>query len=340
MEAPDVAWMGPLVLAEDIQRRLKGLWLDVLRGNPQVKDGQDQPIQLWVSLWDSRILEERKKRLGDLEGEEEQDVESDSRENEIVSKLQVLEKEDEPDAQDKIVATLNIDSNARLEEHTSFVSDDKFVKSKEFKSFLYHFKGNKLRDAMPNVTPENEAKMFRKLKAEIDSELENMNPERGRQLLVENSERRTSNGEITSNWNNSNRSNNVSNNRGNNGNNENNGNNGSGNGNNRANNGNVNNENGNNNNQNGGGGKNGNNGNNRGNGNFQNNNYGCRPPMTIERYKHLDFKGMVGYPNQISSDLRSAIPKFKSNGTDSTEQHVINVKNTIEEFEVPNEDDL
>lgn len=112
-----------------------------------------------------RRLEERKQRLGDLEGEEEQDVESDSGENEIVSKLQVLEKEDEPDAQDKIVATLNVDSDARLEEHTYFESDDEFVKSKEFKSFLYHFKGKKLRDAMPDVTLENEAEMLRKLKA-------------------------------------------------------------------------------------------------------------------------------------------------------------------------------
>lgn len=130
-------------------------------------------------------MEERKKRLGDLEGEEQQDVESDSRENEVVSKLQVPEKEDEPYAQDKLVATMNVDSDARLEEHTSFVSDDEFVKSMEFKSFLYHFKGNKLRDEMPDVTPENEAKMLRKLKDQINSKLENMTPQRGRQLLVE-----------------------------------------------------------------------------------------------------------------------------------------------------------
>ncbi|XP_059070910.1 uncharacterized protein LOC131861461 [Cryptomeria japonica] len=200
MEALDVARIEPLVLVANIQRV-----------NPQGKDGRDQPIQLWVSLWDSRydkshyvrfdeffvkplfkleelanvvddletILEERKRRLGGLEGEEEQDVESDPGENEIVSKLQVLEKEDELDAQDKIVATLNIDSDARLDEHTSFVSDDEFVKSKEFKSFLYHFKGKKLRDAMPDVTPENEAEMLRKMKAEINFELEH-DPSKGK----------------------------------------------------------------------------------------------------------------------------------------------------------------
>ncbi|XP_059070895.1 uncharacterized protein LOC131861063 [Cryptomeria japonica] len=123
------------------------------------------------------------------------------------------------------------------------------------------------------------------------------------------------------------------NNRGNNGNNGNYGNNG-----NCGNNGNGNNGNGNNNNQNGGGGKNGNNCNNGGNGKYQNNNYGCRPPMTIEWYKQLDFSGIVGYLNQISSDLRSAIPKFTGNGMDSAKQHVINVKNTIEEFQISYED--
>lgn len=51
--------------------------------------------------------------------------------------------------------------------------------------------------------------------------------------------------------------------------------------------------------------------------------------MTIERYKRLDFSGIVGYLNQISNDLRSAIPKFTGNGTDSIEQHVRNVKNII-----------
>ncbi|XP_059070602.1 uncharacterized protein LOC131860239 [Cryptomeria japonica] len=152
---------------------------------------------------------------------------------------------------------------------------------------------------------------------------ENKNQYNNRQCNNHNSERRISSGGIIGNSNNSNRTNNVSNNRVNNGNSGNYGNNG-----------NRNNGNGNNNNQNGGGGNKGNNDNNRGNGNYQNNNYGCRPPMTIERYKQLDFSGIVVYLNQISNDLRSAIPKFTGNGTDSIEQHVINVKNTIEEFEV------
>ncbi|XP_059064738.1 uncharacterized protein LOC131856819 [Cryptomeria japonica] len=98
-----------------------------------------------------------------------------------------------------------------------------------------------------------------------------------RQCNNDNGERRTSGGGITGNWNNRDRTNNVSNNRGNNGNNGNYGNNGNGN-----------NRNGNNNKQNGGEGNNGNYGNNGGNGNYQNNNYGCRPPMTIESKNHYD----------------------------------------------------
>ncbi|XP_059076677.1 uncharacterized protein LOC131875953 [Cryptomeria japonica] len=126
-------------------------------------------------------------------------------------------------------------------------------------------------------------------------------------------------------------------------------NNGNGNGNNNWNNGNNNNSNNSNgngyngNNNYNGGGNNGNHGNNGGNHNGrninnQNNNSRHRPPMTIERYRQLDFTGIVGHPNHISNDLRNAIPKFIGNGTDTTEQHVMNVKNTIEEFKIPHED--
>ncbi|XP_059066166.1 uncharacterized protein LOC131857519 [Cryptomeria japonica] len=94
-----------------------------------------------------------------------------------------------------------------------------------------------------------------------------------------------------------------------------------------------------------GGGNNWNNGNygrnggfSRGNINNQSNNQGGRRPMSIERYRQLDFTSIVGYPNQITKDLRSTIPKFSGNGIDSAKQHAVNVKNIIEEFEVPHED--
>ncbi|XP_057851725.1 uncharacterized protein LOC131061889 [Cryptomeria japonica] len=113
----------------------------------------------------------------------------------------------------------------------------------------------------------------------------------------------------------------------------NNGNYGSGNGggrNNGNNNGNIN-----------GGGSNGNNGNySKNNGIMKNQrkHHVGRQALIIERYRQLDFTGIVGYPNQITNDLRLSIPKFSRNGVDSAEKHVINVKNIIEEFEIPHED--
>lgn len=107
---------------------------------------------------------------------EEEEVESESTENEAISIFKIPDKEEEPKAQDQIVARMNVDLDVRLEEHTYFVSGDEFIRSKEFKSFLYHFKGNRLREAMPNVTPKNEVEMLRKMKAEINLELEGMAP--------------------------------------------------------------------------------------------------------------------------------------------------------------------
>lgn len=95
-------------------------------------------------------LEERRQRLENMEGDLAQ---SDSRENEVVSKLCAPEKEKEPEAQDKLLIMINAETDERMTKHTSFVLDDQFIKSKEFKSFLYHFKGKKLREAMPNITP-------------------------------------------------------------------------------------------------------------------------------------------------------------------------------------------
>lgn len=123
--------------------------------------------------------------MEDLQGEEEEYAESDSRENEVVSKLQVPNKEEKPKAQEKLITTLNAETNDRMIEHTTFVSDDQFIKSKEFKSFLYHFKGKKLREAVPNITPENEVEMIWRLKENINAEVENMTPQKRRQLLVE-----------------------------------------------------------------------------------------------------------------------------------------------------------
>lgn len=90
------------------------------------------------------------------------------------------EREEEPKAQDQIVARINVDVDARLEEHNTLVCDDVFVKSIEFRTFLYQFKGKRLRDEILDITPNNEAELTRRLKAEIDAQMTAMTPQRGR----------------------------------------------------------------------------------------------------------------------------------------------------------------
>lgn len=127
-------------------------------------------------------LDERRQRLENMEGEPTQ---SDSGEKEVVSKLRAPEKEKDSEAEDRLIVSLFAEIDERMAEHVSFVSDDHFIKSKECKSFLYHFKGKKLREAVPNVTPDNEVEMMMRLKKDIDIEVETMTSQRGRQLLVE-----------------------------------------------------------------------------------------------------------------------------------------------------------
>ncbi|XP_059076892.1 uncharacterized protein LOC131876121 [Cryptomeria japonica] len=89
-------------------------------------------------------LEEKRQRLQEL-GEEEE-VESDSGENEVISRFRRSKREEEPEAQDEIVARVNTNIYVTSNEYTSFVSDDEFIKSKDFKSFLYQFKGKRVRE--------------------------------------------------------------------------------------------------------------------------------------------------------------------------------------------------
>lgn len=71
---------------------------------------------------------------------------------------------------------INANVDVRLEEHATFVADEVCVQSKEFKLFLYHYKGKKLRENIPNVTPENEAVMPKKIKEDIDAKVATMTP--------------------------------------------------------------------------------------------------------------------------------------------------------------------
>lgn len=129
----------------------------------------------------NKKLEERRQRMQEIEEEEE--FESEAGENEVVSGFKMPEREEEPEAQDQILARMNVDIDARLEEHSTFESNDVFVKSKEFRTFLYQFKAKRLRDAIPGITPDNEAELTRRLKAKIDAEMAVMTPQRGRQFF-------------------------------------------------------------------------------------------------------------------------------------------------------------
>lgn len=50
---------------------------------------------------------------------------------------------------------------------------------------MYNFEGKKLRDSIPNITPDNEAELLKKLKEEINAKITTMTPQKGRQLLTE-----------------------------------------------------------------------------------------------------------------------------------------------------------
>jgi uncharacterized FlaG/YvyC family protein len=60
--------------------------------------------------------------------------------------------------------------------------------------------------------------------------------------------------------------------------------------------------------------------------------------MISDRYRQLDFYGIRGFPNDITKELKKAIPKFSGNGIESAENHCINLKSIIQEFEEFNED--
>lgn len=119
-------------------------------------------------------LEERKQRLQELK--EEGDSESESDENVAVSTLHAPELEEIVERQEQAMVRLNANTDVRMEEHATFVADEVFVQSKEFKFFLYHYKGKRLRESIPNVTLENEAEMLKRLKEDINVEVATMTP--------------------------------------------------------------------------------------------------------------------------------------------------------------------
>ncbi|XP_059067603.1 uncharacterized protein LOC131858388 [Cryptomeria japonica] len=137
----DVTRIGPLVLAIDIQmheprpfdyatyltEKLHEGFLNkgfVARG---IKG--DSHEQRWTGPTSSIMG-----ILVGLEGlREEGDSESGSDENIAVSTLRALELEEVVESQEQILVRINANADVRLEEHSTFVADEVFVQSKEFK---------------------------------------------------------------------------------------------------------------------------------------------------------------------------------------------------------------
>lgn len=60
--------------------------------------------------------------------------------------------------------------------------------------------------------------------------------------------------------------------------------------------------------------------------------------MNIDRYKQMDFIGILGYLNPINDELRKVIPKFSRNGDASGEDHVRSFQTALDDFDVWEED--
>lgn len=75
------------------------------------------------------------------------------------------------------------EADARHIEYRSFVLDDEFINSPEFKSFLYKQKGKEIRENVDDVTRENEEQLLNQLRKCVDDELIGMTPKKGRKML-------------------------------------------------------------------------------------------------------------------------------------------------------------
>lgn len=60
--------------------------------------------------------------------------------------------------------------------------------------------------------------------------------------------------------------------------------------------------------------------------------------MNVDRYKQMDFTGILGYPNPINDELRKVFPKFSGSGDALGEDHVRSFQNTLDDFDVWEDD--
>ena len=58
----------------------------------------------------------------------------------------------------------------------------------------------------------------------------------------------------------------------------------------------------------------------------------------MERYKQICFLGIPGYPNEIPKGLRDKVTKFAGNNVISSEQHLRDFFDLLNDYEVEHED--
>jgi len=84
-----------------------------------------------------------------------------------------------------VEASDELSNDIRHSASKKFVSDNDFVKTPEFKAFLYEYKGKQTRENIKHATPESETEAFKELQTDTDKDMETITFQRGRELLEE-----------------------------------------------------------------------------------------------------------------------------------------------------------
>lgn len=60
--------------------------------------------------------------------------------------------------------------------------------------------------------------------------------------------------------------------------------------------------------------------------------------MNINRFRQLDFFGILGYPNPIDNEVTNVVPMFSRNYAISAEDHIMAFEIVMDNFDIRNED--
>lgn len=64
---------------------------------------------------------------------------------------------------------------------------------------------------------------------------------------------------------------------------------------------------------------------------------GCKRIFNSKRYRSINFYGIDGYPNVIPPKIRDKLPKFNGTKCESTNKHLQEFKNLMDDYEVHHE---